>query len=135
MFGGETGPLVTVHPLGGCPMGDDASSGVVDDCGRVFDASPQANGRLHEGLVVLDGSIIPASLGMNPALTIASIALRAVGALRAEWGYLEEGTRTTIGDRPCFKKPGPVELPRETQIEVLERLSGPVAMRGMHRRG
>jgi cholesterol oxidase len=26
----ETGPLLTVHPLGGCPMGDDAAAGVVD---------------------------------------------------------------------------------------------------------
>ena len=25
VFGGATGPLLTVHPLGGCPMGDDAT--------------------------------------------------------------------------------------------------------------
>lgn len=41
LFSGETGPLLTVHPLGGCPMGDDVSTGVVDDCGRVFDADPR----------------------------------------------------------------------------------------------
>src|SRR4029077_14802464 len=32
-------PLVTVHPLGGCPMGENAEAGVVDDRGRVFAGS------------------------------------------------------------------------------------------------
>ena len=68
LLGGETGPLLTVHPLGGCPMGDDVVPGVVDDCGRVFDAAGASGAaKDHEGLVVLDGSIVPASLGINPA--------------------------------------------------------------------
>lgn len=130
----ETGPLLTVHPLGGCPMGDDAAAGVVDDCGRVFDASPGATGP-HEGLVVLDGAIVPTSLGMNPALTIASLALRAIGRLRTEWGYVADGTRIDIGNRPYFKRPGTVEPPQDTLIEVLERLSGSVAIEGMEQSG
>jgi hypothetical protein len=28
------GPVLTVHPLGGCPMGESAREGVVDACGR-----------------------------------------------------------------------------------------------------
>ncbi|AMO22626.1 hypothetical protein GCM10027034_30600 [Ramlibacter solisilvae] len=138
LLGGESGPLLTVHPLGGCPMGDDAASGVVDACGRVFDAASRATGAVHEGLVVLDGSIVPASLGINPALTIASLALRAMGQLRSEWGY----TATTPKDdkircRPYFikapglKAPGRAEAPQDTKVEVLERLSGPVAIRGI----
>jgi cholesterol oxidase len=63
------------HPLGGVPMGSDASEGVVDEAGRVFG---------HDGLVVLDGSIMPASLGVNPALTIAAIAERAAEILIAQ---------------------------------------------------
>ena len=131
VFDGKTGPLLTVHPLGGCPMGDDAASGVVDDCGRVFDDSRSEGQLHHKGLVVLDGSIVPASLGTNPALTIASLALRAMEVLRAEWGYTQDGTGTSIGDRPCFKRPGPVEPAQETVIEVTERLSGPVALHGI----
>lgn len=131
LLGSGTGPLLTVHPLGGCPMGDDASSGVVDHCGRVFDAAAQRTGQLHEGLVVLDGSIVPASLGINPALTIASLALRAIGQLRAEWGYVTPGIGVAIGDRPRFARPGPVEPANETLVEVIERLSGPLALRGM----
>ena len=133
LFGAENGPLLTVHPLGGCPMGDDAAAGVVDDCGRVFDASPNAHRPYHDGLVVLDGSIIPASLGINPALTIATLALRAVRALRKDWKWdsAKQPKRVDIGNRPHFKRPGPIEPPQDTLIEVVERLSGPVAIEGM----
>jgi len=66
---------VTVHPLGGCPMGRHRSEGVVDSWGRVFG---------HPGFVVTDGSILPGPVGSNPALTIAAIADRAADRL-AEW--------------------------------------------------
>ena len=98
---------------------------------------PQAAGTAayHEGLVVLDGSIVPASLGINPALTIASLALRAIGVLRMDWGYTEDGAGASIGNRPYFKQPGPVEPAKDTLIEVIERLSGPVAIAGMEHEG
>ena len=41
--------LVTVHPLGGCAMGDDAATGVVDHRGRVFSGDGD---RTHDGLLV-----------------------------------------------------------------------------------
>ncbi len=66
--------LITVHPLGGCPMGVDASCGVVDDRGRVY-SGPTGNDT-HRGLYVMDGSIIPRSLGVNPLLTISALAER-----------------------------------------------------------
>lgn len=136
LLGGETGPLLTVHPLGGCPMGDDAHSGVVDEWGRVFDAGADDKRAVHEGLVVLDGSIVPASLGINPALTIAGLALRAVDRLRTGWGCTANATgKDDIGDRPYFKRPARIEPPRDTLIEVVERLSGPVILRGFQGHG
>jgi cholesterol oxidase len=58
-----------VHPLGGCPMADDPTAGVVDDTGK-------AHG--YDGLYVLDGSIVPTALGVNPSKTIAALAERGV---------------------------------------------------------
>lgn len=68
---------VTVHPLGGCGMGDDASTGVVDWQGRVF----RPEGGLHEGLHVLDGAMLPTAVGVNPFLCISALALVAARAM------------------------------------------------------
>lgn len=65
--------LITAHPLGGCPMGDDFTQGAVDQYGRVF----SGDGSIHEGLFVVDGAILPSALGVNPFLTISAVAERA----------------------------------------------------------
>ena len=59
--------VITVHPLGGCPMGRDRNEGVVDAWGESFDVP---------GLFVVDGSAMPGSVGPNPSLTIAAFADR-----------------------------------------------------------
>lgn len=65
---------ISAHPIGGCPMSDDASNGVVDSLGRVFNGK---NGKIiYPRLYVADGSIIPTSLGVNPSLTISALAFR-----------------------------------------------------------
>jgi len=66
--------LITAHPLGGCPMGDDNLQGAVDVFGRVF----AGDGSVHQGLYVTDGSIIPSALGVNPFLTISALTERFV---------------------------------------------------------
>jgi choline dehydrogenase-like flavoprotein len=58
----------SAHPLGTARMSDSPADGVVDDAGRVHG---------HPGLNVIDGSIVPTALGVNPSLTIAAIAERA----------------------------------------------------------
>jgi cholesterol oxidase len=67
--------LVTPHPLGGCGMAASPSAGVVDHAGRVFG---------HPGLYVLDGSIVPRPLGLNPSKTIAALAERGVELMMKE---------------------------------------------------
>jgi cholesterol oxidase len=59
--------LVTPHPLGGCNMGRDRATGVVDHAGAVFG---------YPGLFVADGAIVPEALGVNPSRTIGALAER-----------------------------------------------------------
>ena len=59
--------LVTLHPLGGCPMGVSADTGVVDHLGRVFG---------YRNLFVIDGAIVPTPTVRNPSHTIAALAER-----------------------------------------------------------
>jgi cholesterol oxidase len=62
----------TAHILGGCCMGDSADTGVVDHEHRVFG---------YDGLYIVDGSAISANPGVNPSLTIAALAERAMGLI------------------------------------------------------
>ena len=68
-------PMPVVHAVGGCPMADRAEDGVVDASGRVFAGSSGTD--VHDGLYVVDGSIVPRSLGVPPSLTIAALSERA----------------------------------------------------------
>lgn len=69
---------VILHPLGGCTMGDNVENGVVDSYGQVFwnDGSSNKN-KIYPDLYVIDGSVFPETVGVNPSLTIAAIAFRA----------------------------------------------------------
>ena len=60
--------VITVHPLGGVPMGASPDRGVVDQWGESF---------AYPGLHVVDGSVMPGPVGPNPSLTIAAFAERA----------------------------------------------------------
>jgi cholesterol oxidase len=75
--------LITVHPLGGCIMASDAAQGVVDHRGRVYDPSRGLDG-VHTGLFVVDGSIIPTAVGVNPLLTISGLAERSAAFINAD---------------------------------------------------
>ena len=62
----------TAHILGGCPIGADANDGVVDTQSRAYG---------YDDLYIVDGSIIPANLGVNPSLTITAMAEHAMSKM------------------------------------------------------
>eukprot|EP00794_Sanderia_malayensis_P000596 gene596-1257_t len=76
--------LATVHPLGGCPMGEDGGNGVVNHKGQVFFDDTDV---VHPGLYVVDGSILPTSVGVNPVGTISTIAERCMRLLIEDAGW------------------------------------------------
>ena len=61
------------HPLGSCRMAKGPDRGVVDADGRVFGV---------DDLYVVDGGIVPTSLGVNPQLAIMSMATRIAWRMR-----------------------------------------------------
>ncbi|MBA9005613.1 GMC family oxidoreductase N-terminal domain-containing protein [Thermomonospora cellulosilytica] len=62
----------TVHPLASCRIGDDPATSALDDRHEL---------RGHPGIFVTDGSAVPTGLTVNPAMTIAALAERAMPAI------------------------------------------------------
>ncbi|ASK32819.1 cholesterol oxidase [Chryseobacterium sp. T16E-39] len=59
LFKNGFGPNICYHPLGGCVLGE-----ATNQYGKLKD---------HENLFVLDGSLIPGTIGVNPFVTIVAI--------------------------------------------------------------
>jgi len=77
----------TAHPLGGVGMGRERGDGAVNHKGQVFDAGAGAGSTVvHEGLYVVDGAVMPRSLGVNPLLTITALAERAMLHMAQDYG-------------------------------------------------
>ena len=55
----------TAHILGGACIGKDIESGVINENFELFN---------YPGMYVVDGSVVPSNLGVNPALTITALA-------------------------------------------------------------
>jgi cholesterol oxidase len=125
--------LVTAHPLGGCPIGEDYQEGAADEFGRVF----AADGAVHDGLFVTDGSLVPSSLGANPFLTICALAERIVERkVQHLQGQAYPAPPASVG----FSAIDPVEASgyQETELERLfqrvpSREAGVLVNRGGHR--
>ncbi len=70
----ENGGVATVHPLSTCRMADKPEEGVVDPTGAVFG---------YQDLFIVDGSILPTSVAVNPSHTIAAIAVKLAAGIEA----------------------------------------------------
>lgn len=64
--------VVSAHVMGGCNMGEDVQSSVVNSFGRHHQL---------ENLSIFDGSVFPSSLGANPQLSIYGLTYRNVSRL------------------------------------------------------
>ncbi len=63
----------TAHCMGGCAMAETTERGVIDGQHRVFG---------YKNLLVCDGSMLGANLGVNPSLTIAALTEHAMSHIR-----------------------------------------------------
>jgi choline dehydrogenase-like flavoprotein len=70
--------LFTAHLMGGCGMSENPVRGVVNGRGRHHQIA---------NLSVMDGSLFPTSLGVNPQLTIFALAAQNASALAKELGH------------------------------------------------
>lgn len=67
-YGAHEHAIFTAHQMGGCPMGADPTQAVVDSQLRLRDT---------DNVFVVDGSVLPTSLGVNPSETIYALSHRA----------------------------------------------------------
>jgi len=95
------GSPMTAHIMSGVSIGKDASNGVVDESGEVFG---------YKNLRVLDGSVIPGNLGVNPSLTITALS-----------EYMM--SKVPVFDKKKAKTIKPIHFSRPLQGQVSE-LSG-----------
>ena len=106
--------LITVHPLGGCVIAEDASHGVVNHKGQVFSATQGS--AVYDGLYVTDGSVVPRPLGVNPLLTISALAERSCALLARDRGWSIDYALPPV--------PARAPQPQRLGIEFTERMQG-----------
>jgi cholesterol oxidase len=109
--------VITVHPVGGAPMGRDRAVGVCDSYGEVFG---------HPGLYVADGAVMPGPVGPNPSLTIAALADRMCTRLIEQRPAKATNGRNPGGTLPAAngKHRPPVHRPDKTSLSFTEEMSG-----------
>ncbi len=80
---------ITAHILGGCPMGEDGSKGMVNEKFEVHN---------YPNMYVLDGSIIPCNPGVNPSLTITALSEYAMNQIPEKSGNTQKSLEELMGN-------------------------------------
>lgn len=114
---------ITVHPVGGAYMSSSGTGemGVTNHCGEVFTGHGEET---YPGLVVTDGGVIPAALGVNPFATITALAERSVEHAAAKLGLtidMQPNGLLDLFGEPAFtpEKRAIVEEEERAQAEEL----------------
>jgi hypothetical protein len=124
-FGGTFMPCnvkCSVHPLGGMPMasGGTCHTGATTHAGEVFTGN---GSETHQGLIVVDGAMIPASLGVNPFATITALAERSVESAARKRGWqIDFSTKLPFRDVYISRKSSASQI----GLQFREKMSGPV---------
>jgi cholesterol oxidase len=122
--------VITVHPLGGAPIGRHIGEAVCDSYGEVFGFS---------GLHVVDGAAMPGPVGANPSLTIAALADRACDKIlsapisRRPQEQVTSTVRPTLAakiatDAPVSAPRFPAKFRQATSLAFTEEMKGYFAL-------
>jgi cholesterol oxidase len=107
--------IVTVHPVGGAPMGRHENEGICDSYGEVFN---------HPGLFIADGAAMPGPVGANPSLTIAAHADRMAEHILEQ----PKPRRRAAVSRSSFDRSQVVRVPAQagnaTSVAFTEEMKG-----------
>ncbi|XP_071495555.1 uncharacterized protein [Diadema antillarum] len=106
--------IIAVHPLGGCGMGQSGKTGAVDHSGAVFTGTDE---KVYSDLLVVDGAVMPRSLGINPSLTIGMVAERCVRLLAERNGWSIDYDSSKQLDESAREK-------RKPGLRFTERMAG-----------
>ncbi|TDN92911.1 cholesterol oxidase [Microbacterium sp. BK668] len=109
--------VITVHPLGGSPMGRHVHEGVVDSWNESFG---------HPDLFVVDGSAVPGPVGPNPSLTIAAMADRAVEHALERPRRKRRSATAAVEAEPAVQAPAAPVAGRG--MEFTEKMRGFIAL-------
>lgn len=93
---------ITVHGQGGCIMGSGPETSVVDPTGEVWG---------HPGLFVIDGSILPSSVGVNPSHTISALAELNAAHFLSRTLHVTRGEERRPPTPPVHKPNAPQRIP------------------------
>ena len=92
---------IVLHNLGGCSMGKDRDNGVVNNFGQVYKGDAATVTETYPDFYVVDGGIVPTSIGVNSSLTISALAFRIAEKIATSPSYLPVES-ATIGTETIY---------------------------------
>jgi cholesterol oxidase len=92
---------IVLHNLGGCSMGKDRENGVVNNFGQVYKGDAATPTETYLDFYVVDGGIVPTSIGVNSSLTISALAFRIAEKIATSSNYLPVEP-ATVGTKTIY---------------------------------